>query len=140
MVLLKFENMKRDERYWWNLLQIRLLFLFTTPHEVVCKNFVYFLGTPNLRNNSLLIRTISIVCTIPCQRRFVPNSIFIGVVLERSLYENSCSESFLKNRRSDKWRIYFLLKFHDELCLTACLNKIKVLIGKHFFSATLRRI
>ena len=24
-------------------------------------------------------------------------------------------------------------KLHGEVCLTACLNKIKVLIGKHFF-------
>ena len=35
--------------------------------------------------------------------------------------------------RSDKWRICFLVKLHGKPCLTACLNKIKVLIGKHFF-------
>ena len=35
--------------------------------------------------------------------------------------------------RSDKWRIHFLVKLHGEPCLTVCLNKIKVLIGKHFF-------
>ena len=58
--------------------------------------YAYFLGTANLRNNSLLVRTISIVCTIPCQRLFVPNLILIGVVLERSLEEKSCSESFYK--------------------------------------------
>ena len=69
MVLLKFENIKRDEWYWWKLLQIRLLwFFFTIPHKVVCNHFAYFLGTANLRNNSLLVRTISIVCAIPCQR------------------------------------------------------------------------
>ena len=56
----------------------------------------YFLGTANLRNNSLLVRTISMVCTIPCQRLFAPNLILIGEVLERSLEENCCSESFRK--------------------------------------------
>ena len=58
--------------------------------------YAYFLGTANLRNNSLLVRTISVVCTIPCQRLFVPNLILIDVVLERSLEENNCSESFYK--------------------------------------------
>ena len=72
------------------------MFLFTIPHEVVCNNFVYFLGTANLRNNFLLVRTISIVCTIPCQRLFVPNLMFIGVAIERSLKENSSFESFYK--------------------------------------------
>ena len=33
---------------------------------------------------------------IPCQRLFVPNLIFIGVVLGKSLEENSSSESFYK--------------------------------------------
>ena len=66
-----------------------IMFLFTIPREVVRKYFAYFLGTANLRNNSLLVRTISIVCTIPCQRLFVPNLIFIGVILESSLEENS---------------------------------------------------
>ena len=70
--------------------------LFTIPHEVVWEHFAYFLGMANLRNNSLLVKTISIACTIPCQRLFVPNSVFIGVVLERSLEENSCSKSFYK--------------------------------------------
>ena len=72
------------------------MFLFTIPHEVVCKHFAYFLGTANLRNNSLLARTISVVCTIPCQTLFDPNLIFIGVVLERSLEENSYPGSFYK--------------------------------------------
>ena len=75
-----------------------IMFLFTIPYEVVCKHFAYFLGTANLKKNSLLVRTISIV-------------IF----------------------RSDKWRIHFLVKLHDKPCLTACLTKIKALIGKHFF-------
>ena len=61
------------------------MFLFTIPHEVVCKHFASFLGTVNLRNNSLVARSISIVCTIPCQKLFAPNLIFIGVVLERRL-------------------------------------------------------
>ena len=38
------------------------------------------------------------VCTILCQRYFVPNLIFIGVVLERSLEENCYTESFYKTR------------------------------------------
>ena len=47
-------------------LQIILLyFSFTVPHKVVFKDFPYFLGTANLKNNSLLVRTISIACTIP---------------------------------------------------------------------------
>ena len=75
------------------------MILFTIPHEVVCKNFVNFLGTANIRNNSLLVRAISIV-----------------------IY----------------W-IHFLVKLHGEPWLSACLNKIKVLPGKHF-SVTLRRI
>ena len=58
--------------------------------------YVYFFGTANLRNNSLLARTISIVCTIPCQTLFVPNLLLIGVVLERTLEENSSSEFFYK--------------------------------------------
>ena len=58
--------------------------------------YAYFLGTANLRNNSLLVRTISILCTIPCQRLFVPNLILISVVLETSLEVKSCSESFYK--------------------------------------------
>ena len=100
MVLLKFENIKRDE--WWKLLQIRLLFLFTIPHEVVCKHFAYFQRAANFRSNSLLVRIISIVCTIPCQRLFVPNLVFIVVVLERHLEKNSCSESFAKPEKLQK--------------------------------------
>ena len=38
------------------------------------------------------------MCTIPCQRLFVANLVFIGVVLERSLEENSYPESFYKIR------------------------------------------
>ena len=40
---------------------------------------------------------------------------------------------FLQNRKGDEWRIYLLVMLHDEICLTACLNKIKVLIDKLFF-------
>ena len=35
-------------------------------------------------------------CTISCQRLFVPNLVFIGVVLERSLEESNYPESFYK--------------------------------------------
>ena len=77
-----------------------IMFLFTIPHEVIWKHFAYFLETAYLRNNSLLVRSKSIVCTIPRQRHFVPNLIFIGVVLERNLEENSCSESFTKPEKS----------------------------------------
>ena len=38
-----------------------------------------------------------------------------------------------QNQGSDKRRIDFLGELHDELFLVACLNKILVLIGKHFF-------
>ena len=58
--------------------------------------YTYLFGRGNWGNNSLLVRTIYIVCTIPWQRLFVPNLIFFGVVLERSLEENSCSKSFYK--------------------------------------------
>ena len=76
-----------------------LYFSFTIPHKVVSKDFVYFLGTANLRNNSSLVRTISIACMILCQRLIVPNVILIdSVVLGRSLGKNSCSEYFYKTR------------------------------------------
>ena len=89
MVLLKFENKHKCVILMKASADWIITFLFTIPHEAVCKHFAYFLGTANLRNNSLLARTISVVCTIPCQTLFVPNLIFIGVVLERSLEENS---------------------------------------------------
>ena len=78
------------------ILIILILIFFIIPHEVGCKNCAYFLGTANLMNNSLLARTISMVCTVPCQKLFVPNLVFIGVVLERRLEENSYPGSFYK--------------------------------------------
>ena len=96
MVLLMFENKEK----WVVLMKASanciIMFLFTIPHEVVCKHFTYFVGTADLRNNSLLARTISMICTIPCQRLFVPNLIFIDIVLEKILEENSYPESFYK--------------------------------------------
>ena len=78
------------------LLQIKIYhFLFIIPHKIEFKDITYFLGTANLKNNSLLVRTISITYPIPCDL-FVPNLIFIGVVLGRSLEENSCFVSFYK--------------------------------------------
>ena len=80
------------------LLQIRLLYiLFAVPYKVVFKDFAYFLRAAYLRNNSLLVRAISITCAVPYQRLFVPNEIFIGVVLGRSLKENDCCEFFYKS-------------------------------------------
>ena len=88
-----------DHRNIQMLLQIRLLyFLFSVPHNVVFKDIAFFLGTAKLRNNSLLVRTISIAYRIPCQRFFVPNLIFIDAVLGRSFEKNSCPESFYKTR------------------------------------------
>ena len=75
-------------------MELLLHFSYTIPHEGVFKDFVYFLGTVNLRNNPLLVRTISIACMSPCQRIFAPNLILTGVVLGRSLWENRCSEYF----------------------------------------------
>ena len=72
-----------------------------------------------------------ITCKIPCQRLFGPNLTFIGAVLGRSFEEKKLLWIVLENRRSDEWRIHFLVKLPDELCLTACLSKIKVLLGKH---------
>ena len=98
MMLLKFESKER----WAILMKASansiMMFLFTCPHEVVRKHFVSFLGTANLRNNSLLAKTISTVCTIPCQRLFIPNLIFIVVVLKRRLEENSYPEPFYERR------------------------------------------
>ena len=51
-----------------------------------------------LKSNSLLLRTISTACMIPCQRLIVHNLVFIDVVIGRSLGENSCSKSFYKIR------------------------------------------
>ena len=73
-------------------------FSFTITHKVVFKDFACFLGTANLRSNSLLVRTMTITCRIPCKRLIVLNLIFIGAVLARRLGENSCSESFYKTR------------------------------------------
>ena len=70
-------------------------FLFTILDKVVFKDFSYFLGTANLTNNSLLVRTKSIVCMISRPRLIALNLIFIGVDLGKRLVENSCSESFL---------------------------------------------
>ena len=86
-----------DDKNIQKFLQIRLLyFLFTIPYRKVFKDFPYFLGTGNLKKNSLLVMNTSITCTITCQRPIVPNLIVIGVVLGRSLEENSISESFYK--------------------------------------------
>ena len=87
MVLLKFENIKKvsdtdGDKNIQKLLRIRLLY------------FAHFLETANLRNISLLVRTISITCAIPCKKLFVRNLTFIDVVLGKNLEENSCSESF----------------------------------------------
>ena len=88
-----------DDKNIQQFLKIRLLyFSFAIPHKVVFKDFAYFLGTVNLRSTSLLVRTISIACTIPCQRLIIPSLSFIGVVQGGSLYENSYSELFFKAR------------------------------------------
>ena len=64
-----------------------LLFHSNHPIDLLCI-CLCILGTANLRNNSLLVRTISIACMIPSQTL---NLIFIGVVLGRSLGESSGS-------------------------------------------------
>ena len=76
--------------------KLLLYFSYTIPHKVVFKNFTFFLRTVNLRNNSLLVRTTSIACTIPCQILFVPNLILVGVVLGRSLADNTALNLFTK--------------------------------------------
>ena len=71
MVLPKFENKEK----WVILMKASanriIIFLFTIPHEVVWSSIPYFLGTANLRNNSLLVRSISMVYEIPCQGLFL---------------------------------------------------------------------
>ena len=56
-------------------------------------DFAYILGTANLKNNSLLVRVISIACLIPS-----PNTVILAVILGRSLERNSCSECFHRTR------------------------------------------
>ena len=99
LVFLKFENKEKWVISMKSSGNWIIMFLFTIPYEVVCKHFGYFLGTANLRNNSLLSRTLSMVYTIPCQRIFVPNLIFIGLVLERKI---ATMNLFTK---SEKWKI-----------------------------------
>ena len=71
------------------LLQTRLLyFLFTIPHKVASKDFAYFLGTADFKNNQLLTGQDHI--------HRMHDSLSICVVLGRNLEENSCSESFYK--------------------------------------------
>ena len=101
MVLLKFENIKKvsdtdgdkNIQSFCELDDCIFCLLFIT-RKVVFKDFAHFLETANLRNISLLVRTISITCTIPCKKLFVRNLIFIDVVLGKNLEENSCSKSF----------------------------------------------
>ena len=75
------------------------MFLFTIPHKLVFKNFSYFLGTANLRNNSLLDTTRFMACIILSQRIFVPNWVFVDVFLGRRFRKNSSSESFYKTEK-----------------------------------------
>ena len=91
LVLLKFEKKEKRMILMKASANWIIMFLFTIPHEVVCKNFAYFLGIANLRKNSLYGTIPYMVCTIPCKRLFVPNLIFICAVLERNLKENSYS-------------------------------------------------
>ena len=87
-----------DDKNIQKLLQIRLLyFLFTIPHKVIFKDSTYVLGTANLKNTSLLVRTISIACTIACQRLFIPNSVSIGFFVGTGLEENGCSTFFYQS-------------------------------------------
>ena len=103
-----------------------LLHFFLLFHiKKFSRNFTYFLGTGNLRNNSLLVRTISIACMIFCQTHCSQFN-FHWVSSRKLLW------TFLQNSRGYTWRIYFLVKFHGEVCLPACLNRIKIWIGKHF--------
>ena len=102
--LQKFEIINRSK--WLDnnkniqkILQIRLsYFLFSISHEVVFRDFDHFLETANLRNISLLVKTITTACTIPSQKQFVLNLIFISVVLGSDLKENRCSEYFYKTK------------------------------------------
>ena len=77
-----------------------LYFLFTIPHKVSSfQGFCLLLWTANLRNNSLLVKIISIACMIPCQILIVPNLIFIGVALGRDLREIAALNLFTKPER-----------------------------------------
>ena len=79
-----------DDKNIQKLLQVRLLyFMLTIPHQKVFKNFY-------LRNKSLLVVATSITCTIPCQRLFVPNFVFVGVILGTSLEEIAAVNHFKK--------------------------------------------
>ena len=106
--------------------------LSTILHEILFKDLTYFLGTVNLSNISLLVSTVFIACMIPCQKLIGLNLILIGVDLGRS-WEKTAALNLFTKPRSDKWRIYILIKLHCKVCLTTCLKNIKVLVGKHFF-------
>ena len=140
----RWKNLYRVDMTFYTLInyfrKLILYFSFTIPHKVSSfQGFCLLLWTANLRNNSLLGRTISITCIIPCQIFIAPFFFFTGVVLGRDFRGQWLLWIFLQNPRSDKWRIYLSVKLHGEVCLAACLNKIKVLKGKHF-SVTLSRI
>ena len=70
-----------DDKNIQELLQIKLLL------------FSGFQGFCQLFRNS---QSKGQLLTIPCQRLFVPNLVFLDVVLGKSFQENSCSESFYK--------------------------------------------
>ena len=83
---MKTQRETSDNKNIQKLLQIILLyFLYTIPNKVVFKDFCYFLGTvikeTTDQNNSLLFRTISIICMM---------------FTSSSRKENSCSKSFYK--------------------------------------------
>ena len=68
------------------------MFVWKSPSQVF-KDLV----TANLTNNSSFLLENDHICSnhdsIRCQRLFAPNLIVLGVVLERCLEENSCSQS-----------------------------------------------
>ena len=107
-----------DNKLIWHFIHL----LSTIPHEVLFKDFTYFLGTVNLRSNSLLVSTVFIACIFPCQKLIFLNLILIGVVLGRR-WEKIAALNLFTKPRSDKWRIYILVKLHYKVCLTTCLKK-----------------
>ena len=87
-----------DESFWK--LDYYVFIYFSTWSSL--QAFCLLLGTADLRDNSLLARTISMACTIRYQRLFVPKLVFIGINLERSLEKNSCLNLF---RKPETWQM-----------------------------------
>ena len=97
-------------------LEIRLLyFLFTIPHKIVFKDFVYFVGTDNLINKFLLVRIISIAYTIPNSITHPLSSADISIFLPE-ISRFCCVKKYRYRLAFDAWFL-ILLTFLGSLII-----------------------